>query len=472
MEDSGKYEKATCPVPSLHNHESKDSTQVVYIYSASSEIKHEPADQQAFDECHSQDEPYTTNAYRNAPRPSSEESKVNWSQRREESEIARPSGREIDTENGRSTFSRSDKFVNYQKFWGRDGRANPGDTSGIFRRERSPNEAKTSTCDRRKQNLKGTYHGDENIGRQHAFVMHEKKEDDRASLVDGYYSSEHMGERRRREQYDEHEISEWYKAESKHKNYEDNGRAGRKSFTPIRIYPDSKEVYRDRAQPYKKLEYRHGSDAPPNVTLLGQSGHTPYEMRAKDERYYEEEAVPNDNFEAKLWNHKRVKREGATDGYGGMPLASQRRDNDGLRSTTQENSHHEDNYEAERAGKDEVYRWEKDTSKGKHRIRGGYELERRVSPDSYSRFAHRERLPRFACETSGNKEPHHRYLECYGGHEYDYPRKCERYNEMIHETETQRNQEKNLERRGMGANSPEFEEKQFASQKGYIMPGK
>lgn len=485
MDEPGNYEKAASSVPTLYSHENKDTTQVVYIYSTSSEIKHEPADQQSFDECRGQDESHTTNAYRKEPRPLSEDSRINWSQRREESESTRASSYDGEIEIGRNTF-RGEKFLNYQKSWGRDGRPDQGDRLGIFKRDRSPNDAKKSTSDRRKPSLKGKYYNNENVGSHRSFPVRDSNDDERAGFVEGYYSTEYMHDTARREQFEENERSEWYKAESKQNNYEDNGRAGRKSFTPIRIYPHSKEVYRDRAQPYKKLEYRYG-ELPPNVTLVGQAGRNSHDLRGKEDRCYEEESTENDSIDAKMRNHKHIKCEGIQEGHTSMSMVAQRRDAEGFRNPVSEGQHIDEKYGAERLDKEERYRWEKEFSRGKNigKMQEDYtpgvkeskymkdDTERRVSPDSYARYGHREKYPRFACEISGGKEPQYRYFECYGGHEYDYPRKCERYNDIVQENDMPRMKGKSLERpRAFESHSPEMEEKRIASQKGYMMPGK
>ena len=481
MDEGGKYEKASSStVPGFYNHESKDSTQVVYIYSTSSEIKREPAEQHPSDECRKKDESYGDNVYRK------EESRVNWPQRYNDPESMRAYSHDVDIDNERYSL-RSDRFFNYTKSWGQDARGNNGDIADNFSRDRSPNEAKKGLSDRRKHILRGNECRDDRNGSHGVLSTRDKNEDERVSFVDRYYSSSYIRERKRREDqhYEENDRANWYKTESKLKSYEDNGRAGRKSFTPIRIYPHSKEICRDRSYPYKKQEYRYGS-APPNVTLMGQGCRT-YEFREREARCYEDD-VPlrepgNERMEEKLRSHKRSKYDNVPEG---VNAALQRRDSEEYRGHAMEGKHCDENYEVERMGNEEAHRWEKEMSRCKSMdqlqkncsperkeskcVRD--EKERRGSPEDYQRIGQKDGYPRFACEMGGSKEPVLQYFECFGGHEYDYPRKCERYNELLHENENQQNNGKVMDRRAMSVNSPDIEEKQISTQKRYVMAGK
>ena len=477
MDEGGNYDKASSSqVPGCYNHESKDSTQVVYIYSTSSEIKREPGDQHSFDECRKKDESYGDSVYRK------EENRVSWPQRCDDPDSMRAYGHDIDIDHERHSL-RSDRFFNYAKSWGHEIRANNGESVENFRRDRSPNEATKCLSDRRKHIIRGN-ECDSNGSHHSLLPICDKNEDDRVSFLDRYYSGGYIRERKRRENCEENERSHWYRAESKQKSYEDNTRAGRKSFTPIRIYPHSKEICRERPYSHKKHEYKYG-DAPPNVTLMGQGCRTSYEFR--ENRYYEDDMSHrepgNERMEGKLRSHKRIKCENVQEG---INAASQRRDNEEFRSHLMEGKNCDENYDTERAGNEEIHRWERDFSRCKttHKLQSDgsperkeskymrEEGERRNSPDDYVKPGQREGHPRFACEIGGNKEPMLRYFECFGGHEYDYPRKCERYSELMHANENQRNSGKGLERRPMGANSPERDEKQIATQKEYVMAGK
>ena len=477
MDEDGKYEKASSSnVPGFCSRESKDSTQVVYIYTTSAEIKHEPADQHSFDDCREKDESYGDNVY------CKEESRANRPQRYEDPEPKRVYGHD-DIDQQRHSF-RSGRFYNYAKSWGQAVRVNNKDNLENVREDRSPNEAKKCLSDRRKQILRGNESREDNNGNHRLLSM---REEERVSYSDRYYPSGYQREKRRRDsqQFEENERVNWYKTESKQNSFEDTGRTGRKSFTPLRIYP--KELCRDRSYLQKRHEYRYG-DAPPNVTLMGQGYRAAYELRDREVRYCEDDMssreLGNEKDEGKLRSHKRVKCGTLQEG---MSIAPQRHESEDCRGHMVEGKQFDDNYEMFREGKGgEIYRWEKEVSRckslekmqnncspewkeGRH---SREEAERRNTPDDYIKLGQNESYSRFSCEIGGNREPVFRYFECFGGHEYDYPRKCDRYSELIHDNESQQNRVKGLERRGMGATSPEVEEKQIATQKGYVMAGK
>ena len=495
MEEGGKFDKANTSQPVFYGKESKDNTQVVYIYSTSSEIKHEAADHDSFDEHRSECEPlHTSNSHRKEPRTFNEPEDINW---RQEHDVDTPGaeGSDAETEHGRYAPRRS-QFQEQRRNWAPEESTSQRNSPHIFRSQNALDGIyKAKHINRRQIVHRSHSENSDYSSKSRQFMIREMGSGDRAMYMEGGHHHEMLHERRRTDDHlpEDNDKNGRFRVDYGDPKCDENIRAGRKAFTPIRIYPSTKDYYRERPRPYKKHEYS-SVDPPPNVTLVSQDQHnyTLYDDKERDEQRYDEESrnkkPENGNIESarSFRNYRSEDRYGSSEGLSKV----QRRDPEDYRENEFDGKIAAERYEAGRmrdeVGNEKAYQFDKEISRKKTAKKERDELSpddverryirpvddamRRLSPNGYARLPARERS-RYECETPMYKDSPYRVNECYGGHDHNMPRKCERYSEMLHDMEINRSRMKTSEERPGMVYPGESDGKRVVGPNGYLMPG-
>ena len=486
MEDRGKFDKPTKSVPTFYSLENKDNTQVVYIYSSSSEIKREPGEQ--YVNC-IHDEPYNIKPNRNEPH-SGDDGGATLPQRRDV-EMPRVGPCDIAMDNER-IISKGDHMPEYARSWERD--RDYGDVPESFRRQRSPAEAPKPKYECKKQTAQRLPSvSTDNFTNTRPPLLRDNIEEGTVMYIDGSYEYNFGQEKRKRDYnlFEDEEKNSRLKSDNGGLRYEESSRAGRKSFTPVRIYPSGKDCYRDRPRYYRRHEYMY-AEPPPNVTLVTQDYHRRsfVEDKEAEPRHFEDEDPERDNFAIKHRPIKRVKSEDERD-VTNISSRLERPDVEEFHGRIFGERFNSKRYDIERlqagVGKEKVYYIEKGIARNKDSLQKhehspdsngrqfnshAEDMAQSSSPTDYLQYSQREKASNFEHEMPVDKDVPYRFNECFGGHEYEFPRKCERYSEMMHEMELYRGKGRKKERRSTDMHIQETEDKIATDQKGYLFSGR